>query len=117
MRLDAFTYVARQVAIALFSFLKSLGQRAGARGLAARVWGWFSTFTGCPNLFAEGSRPRVETRMERCLHANKHCDAHRRVPERRLQTAPSGNTANSDVITPERARRRADFGFAVGPDK
>jgi len=64
----------------------------GARSRVGKVWGWISAFTGCPHLFAEGARPRVDTRMECCLHANEHCDDKRRVPEASSQTTPSGNT-------------------------
>src|SRR5262245_24150223 len=89
----------------------------GARSRVGKVWGWISAFTGCPHLFAEGTRPRVDTRMECCLHANEHCDDHRRAPEPSSQTTPSGNTVNSDFKTPNRNRFGGGLFLRVGPKK
>jgi len=70
--LRAFIYVARQVASDISCVF--LGVVGGARLLAGKGWSWISEFTGCPHLFAEQSRPRVDTRMECCLHASEHGD-------------------------------------------
>ena len=120
----AFIYVARQVAKGFFSFLKSplLRSRFECGGGRGRAGVWIGSgnlrFTGCPHLFAEGARPRVDTRMECCLHANEHGDDNRRVPERSSQTTPSGKTVNSDLKTPNRNHRSAgNAGLGVGPDK
>jgi prepilin-type N-terminal cleavage/methylation domain-containing protein/prepilin-type processing-associated H-X9-DG protein len=43
----------------------------------------------------------METRKERCLHPNEYVDQVGRIHERRSQTAPSGNTVNLDIITPD----------------
>src|SRR5262245_8786150 len=89
----------------------------GARWRVGEVWGWISAFTGCPHLFAEGTRPRVDTRMECCLHANEHSDDRRRVPESTSQTTPSGNTVNSDLKTPNRNRFGGGLFLRVRPLK
>src|SRR5215468_259164 len=34
------------------------GVFGGARWRVGKVWGWIAAFTGCPHLFAEGTRPR-----------------------------------------------------------
>jgi prepilin-type N-terminal cleavage/methylation domain-containing protein len=117
-QINAFIYVARQVASAFFSFLKSHCAPGGAREACGNLWSWFLKFTGCPHLFAESSRPRVDTRRECCLHANEHSNSRSRVHKGSSQTTPSGNTVNSNVVTPDRyARRGAGWVFGVGPDK
>ncbi len=124
----AFIYVARQgeknPPTTSLSFCQafSLGNAkekagGGARSLAAGVRSLFSKYTGCPHLFADWARRRVDTRRERCLHVNEHVNFLGWVHERRSQTAPSGNTMDSDVITPDRDRRGADLVFGAGPDK
>ncbi len=89
----------------------------GARSLAAKVRSLFSKFTGCPHLFANPARRRVDTRRERCLHANEHSNFLGQVPKSSSQTAPSGNTVDLDVVTPDRDRRRAGLVLVNGPDK
>src|SRR5215510_2830343 len=130
-KFPGFIYVARQVARAFFSFLWKASSHSpsrmnggfasevfgGARWRVGEVWGWISAFTGCPHLFAEGTRPRVDTRMECCFHANEHCDDHRRAPEPSSQTTPSGNTVNSDFKTPNRNRFGGGLFLRVGPKK
>src|SRR5204862_6555024 len=88
----AFIYVARQVEKGIFPSLSfcqafSLGNakekaaggpqvRGGALVAVAQQCSagrsWITKFTGCPHLFADLARPRVDTRMECCLHANEH---------------------------------------------
>ena len=93
------------------------GAAGGARSGPEAVWNNESERTGCPHLFAEQVRPRVDPRMECCLHASEHDNFLSQVHKRRSQTTPSGNTVVSDVKTPDRTRREAGLNLGVGPDK
>lgn len=61
-----------------------------------------SLIIGCPHLFADRCRRWMDTRRERCLHANEHGNFLSRVHEGPSQTAPSGNTMRSDLVMPGR---------------
>ncbi len=72
-----------------FSLGDAKEKAGGARALAGLVKSLISKFTGCPHLFADWARRRVDTRRERCLHTNEHVNFLGQVHERRSQTAPS----------------------------
>ncbi len=88
----------------------------GARPARESVWKDDSERTGCPHLFADQARPRVDTRMECCLHANEHGTVLSQVHKPVSQTTPSGNTVASDVKTPDQTLQAAGLDLGVGPD-
>jgi len=73
---------------------KAEGSRASGwgSGVGGGIGSLISKFTGCPHLFADLARRGMDTRRERCLHANEYVDPAGRIHERRSQTAPSGKT-------------------------